>query len=132
MSARYTLTVTTDFAAAHHLRDYPGECRRLHGHNWKVEAEVEATRLDELGMAVDFKEIKRGTREIAKGLDHRYLNELEPFQGVNPTAEHIAAYFFRELSQRLNSESIRVGAVTLWETDSARVRYSEEPGEPTA
>ena len=126
MAACYTLKILTDFASAHTLRDYPGACARMHGHNWKVEAEVRTRSLDELGMGVDFKIIKQATRDIAARLDHRYLNELEPFTEINPTAEHIAAYFHKELSAQLNNERIRVHAVTLWETERACVRYAED------
>lgn len=126
MPATYTLKVLTDFASAHTLRDYPGACARMHGHNWKVEVEVEAKALNSVGMGVDFKEIKQAAREIAGRLDHQYLNDLTPFDELNPTAENIAAYFFRELAARLNADGLRVGSVTLWETDRACVRYSEE------
>ena len=125
MSAKYTLKVVTDFAAAHTLRDYPGACSRMHGHNWKVEAEVVASELNDIGMAIDFKEIKKEVRSIAKELDHYYLNDLEPFQTINPTAENIACYFYQQLSQRINSEAIKVSALTLWETERACVTYSE-------
>ena len=124
--SRYTLKVLAAFASAHSLRDYPGDCRRLHGHNWKVEVEVTATSLDELGMGVDFKSIKREARELADHLDHRYLNEIEPFDRLNPTAENLAAWFFKGMSERLNDDRVRVSAVTLWETESASVRYTEE------
>jgi 6-pyruvoyltetrahydropterin/6-carboxytetrahydropterin synthase len=127
MPSRYTLRVVTDFAAAHTLRGYPGACARMHGHNWKVEVEVEAHALDHLGMGIDFKLVKQAARAVAEGLDHRYLNELAPFDSVNPTAEHIAAYFFGEVSRRLNGEHVQVSAVTLWETERACVRYTEEP-----
>jgi 6-pyruvoyltetrahydropterin/6-carboxytetrahydropterin synthase len=126
VAARYTLKILTDFASAHTLRDYPGACARMHGHNWKVEAEVIASRLDAVGMGVDFKVIKQATRDIAARLDHRYLNELEPFTGVNPTAENIAAYFYQQLAAQLNNDSIQVHAVTLWETERACVRYAED------
>jgi 6-pyruvoyltetrahydropterin/6-carboxytetrahydropterin synthase len=126
MPACYTLKVITGFASAHSLRGYPGECRRLHGHNWKVEVEVSASGLDELGMGIDFKDIKQAAREIAGRLDHQYLNDIEPFDTLNPTAENLAAWFFRELSQRLDNERVRVVAVTLWETERACVRYSED------
>ncbi len=125
MPAQYTLKVVADFAAAHTLKDYPGACSRMHGHNWKVEAEVVATELNEIGMAIDFKDIKREVRTIAKALDHYYLNDLEPFQEINPTAENIARYFYQELSSRLNSATIKVSALTLWETERACVTYSE-------
>ena len=126
MAARYTLKILADFASAHTLRDYPGACARMHGHNWKVETEVLALGLDETGMGVDFKVIKQATRDIAGRLDHRYLNDLDPFTEINPTAENIAAYFYKELSAQLNNDSIKVHAVTLWETERACVRYAED------
>lgn len=126
MSAKYTLKVLTDFASAHTLRDYPGACARMHGHNWKVEAEVVATELDAVGMGVDFKEIRRAAKDIADRLDHQYLNDLEPFDRVNPTAENIAAYFYKELCAKLNGPALRVSSVTLWETERACVRYTED------
>ena len=126
MAARYQLKIVTDFASAHTLRDYPGACSRMHGHNWKVELEAVATQLDDIGMGVDFKVMKQAAREVSAELDHRYLNELEPFREINPTAENIAAYMYKQISVRINSETIKVTALTLWETERACVRYSEE------
>ena len=126
MTASYKLKTITEFASAHTLRDYPGACSRMHGHNWKVELEAIATSLDDLGMGIDFKKMKNVANEVGDQMDHRYLNDLEPFTKINPTAENIAAHMFQEISSRLNSDSIKVHAVTLWETDRACVRYSEE------
>lgn len=126
MTVSYQLKVVTEFASAHTLKGYPGACSRMHGHNWKVELEAIATSLDEVGMGVDFKKMKNAANEVGDEMDHRYLNDLEPFTNINPTAENIAAYMYREISNRLNSETIKVSAVTLWETDRACVRYSEE------
>ena len=126
MAASYLLKVVTEFASAHTLRDYPGACSRMHGHNWKLELEVVATALDDVGMGIDFKKMKTAANEVGDRLDHRYLNDLEPFTEINPTAENIAAYMYSEIAARLNSDTIRVTAVTLWETDRACVRYSEE------
>ena len=126
MLGRYTLKVVTDFAAAHWLRDYPGNCSRLHGHNWKVEVEVEARTLDEVGMGLDFKLIKREARAVTDELDHRCLNDIPPFDEINPTAENIAAHLYRALAQRLNDGRVRLAAITLWETERACVRYTEE------
>ncbi len=125
MSSRFSLRTISEFAAAHSLRDYPGDCQRLHGHNWKVEVEVSADELDELGMVVDFKIVKAVTKEVTDRLDHRYLNELEPFDRINPTAERIAQTLFQEISGKLNDERVRVDAVTVWETERASARYSE-------
>ena len=126
MPSRYTLKILTDFASAHTLRGYPGECSRMHGHNWKVEVEVTADGLDQAGMGIDFKLIKQAARDVAGRLDHRYLNDVPPFDTTNPTAENIAAYLYGELSQRLNSARVRVSSVTLWETERACVCYTED------
>lgn len=125
MAASYKLKTITEFASAHTLRDYPGACSRMHGHNWKVELEVIASSLNKVGMGIDFKEMKKVAKEVGGLLDHRYLNELEPFTEINPTAENIAAYMYHEIASRLNSDTIQVCALTLWETDRACVRYSE-------
>ncbi len=125
MTSTYSLNVISDFASAHTLRDYPGACSRMHGHNWKVEAEVEASQLDEVGMVVDFKVIRQAVKKLTDRLDHYYLNEIPPFDEINPTAENIAAYLYQGLSEALNDGRIRVRAITLWETERACVRYSE-------
>ena len=126
MSAIYTIKIITDFAAAHLLRGYAGECSRLHGHNWKVEVEVVATVLNEVGMGVDFKDIKASTKEVIGGMDHRNLNDLPPFDRINPTAENIAAHIYRTLADKLNDERAQVSAVTIWETERACVKYTEQ------
>jgi len=130
MNASYKLKIVTDFAAAHTLRDYPGNCSRMHGHNWKVEVEVVASSLNDVGMAIDFKYIKRATRSITDQLDHRYLNEIKPFDVENPTAENLAAFIYRGVSEIINNNLVNQGrvtvaAVTLWETERACVTYSE-------
>jgi len=127
MASSYQLKIVTDFASAHTLRDYPGACSRMHGHNWKVEVEVIASALDSVGMGIDFKEIKKCTKQVTAELDHRYINEIKPFDEINPTAENIAAYIFKGVSELINSDRIRVNSVTLWETERACVRYSETP-----
>ncbi len=126
MTARYQMKILTDFAAAHHLRGYEGPCSRVHGHNWKVEVQVSASKLDEIGMGLDFKLIKQATNKLIDRLDHQNLNELPPFDQQNPTAENIAAYLYHELSATLNTDVIRVASVTLWETERACVIYTEE------
>lgn len=126
MSGRYTLSIFTEFAASHILQGHPGKCSRLHGHNWSVEVEVETRKLDELGMAIDFADIKSATREVIETLDHRHLNDLPAFAGVNPTAEQVATMIYQALGKSLNDHRIRLIAVTVWETAYARVRYTEE------
>ena len=127
MAVSYNLKIVTDFASAHTLRNYPGACSRMHGHNWKVEVEVVADTLDEAGMGIDFKEIKKCTKQVTAELDHRYINEIKPFDEINPTAENIAAYIFKGVGELINNERVRVTSITLWETERACVRYSETP-----
>jgi len=121
----FVLKIVTDFASAHSLRNYPGDCSRLHGHNWQVEVLVESEVLDDVGIAIDFREIKKQTKEVVKRLDHQYLNEIEPFDKLNPTAENIAKYFFEEVGKLINNSNVRVQAITIWETPRASVTYSE-------
>jgi 6-pyruvoyltetrahydropterin/6-carboxytetrahydropterin synthase len=77
-------------------------------------------------MGIDFKLIKKATKDVARRLDHHYLNDIKPFNEINPTAENLAAYFYRELTQLLNGPHVSISAVTMWETERACVRYSEE------
>lgn len=126
MAATYTLKVVTDFAASHILHGHSGKCARLHGHNWKVEAEVKTHDLDQLGVAIDFQDIKAALRELVEALDHRHLNDLPAFEGINPTAEHVARHLFKALASRLDDGRVRVSGITIWETERASVRYTED------
>ena len=119
----YTLTTEVEFAAAHQLHGYEGNCARLHGHNWRVVIEVTGRKLDDVGMVVDFKAIRSQAREIAKTLDHAYLNEVPPFDTVNPTAEHIAAFFHQALATRFDTDAYHVSAVTVWENARSAVTF---------
>ena len=122
----FTLKIVTDFASAHTLRDYPGACSRMHGHNWKVEVEVTGTDLDDTGMLIDFKKIKKATNEITSRLDHYYINDIAPFDAINPTAENLAKYFFDELQTLITTSNTNVNQVTLWETERACATYSAQ------
>ena len=121
----FVLKIVTDFASAHSLRDYPGDCARLHGHNWQVEVSVCSQALEDSGIAIDFREIKKQTKLVVKRLDHQYLNEIEPFDVLNPTAENIAKYFFDEISLLINNQNVKVTEVTIWETPRSAVTYSK-------
>jgi 6-pyruvoyltetrahydropterin/6-carboxytetrahydropterin synthase len=119
----FTLTVEVEFAAAHQLRNYEGNCARMHGHNWKVIVEMTGQQLDDVGMLIDFKTMKHAARETARQLDHYYLNDIAPFDRINPTAENIAVWFFDELSEALNRPNARISAITVWENDRSSVTY---------
>ena len=119
----YELTVTTQFAAAHQLREFRGSCEKLHGHNWKVEVTLAGEELSDAGLLMDFREVREATDRILEELDHSYLNELPHFRDQNPSSENIAAYIFEKLTGALNNNQIKVTKVTAWESDSASASY---------
>jgi len=121
----YDIFTRTHFSSGHHLRNYPGNCERPHGHNWQVEVTVRATELDELGMGIDFKNLKKAVNAIMEELDHQNLNELPAFQKKNPSSENIAAYIFDRLRETLTSERYRPYSVTVCETENCCVTYRE-------
>ncbi|MBQ1875992.1 MAG: 6-carboxytetrahydropterin synthase QueD [Selenomonas sp.] len=124
----YKLKVEGAFEAAHQVIGYPGKCARLHGHNWVVEAEVCGKELDELGMLVDFKVVKKALGDVLDRFDHRFLNELKPFSdGVNPTAENLARIIYGELSEAsICQGTVHLAAVTVFESPKSSVTYSED------
>ena len=124
----YTLTIEGAFEAAHHVEGYPGKCARLHGHNWVVEAVVKGKELDELGMLIDFKVMKKELADVLERFDHRYLNELEPFaSGVNPTAENLARIIFEELAGReVFKRDSELHAITVFESPKSSVTYTKD------
>ena len=97
----------------------------MHGHNWKVEVEVSGNVLDNVGMVLDFKDIRNSTNDIVDKLDHRFLNDLKPFKEINPTAENIAKYIFSELSKVVNNNETKIKSIKLWETEKSAVMYTE-------
>jgi 6-pyruvoyltetrahydropterin/6-carboxytetrahydropterin synthase len=120
----YRLTIHTYFAAAHNLRNYQGDCENLHGHNWKVEVTVAARELDKAGLGIDFKILKRETKGMLDLLDHKYLNEIPPFDTLSPSSENMARFLFEKMGEKLNNANIRVEKVTVWESDHAHASYS--------
>ena len=121
----YELKVITDFAAAHQLRNFRGECEKLHGHNWRIEVVLSGDRLNEAGLLIDFKDVKTAANKILEDFDHAYLNDLPQFKDENPSSENIAAYLFQRLSSELNKGHLKVTKVTAWESDSACASYGE-------
>lgn len=119
----YRLKIHTHFAAAHNLINYQGDCENLHGHNWKVEVTVTARELDKAGLGIDFKILKRETKTVLDLLDHKYLNEIEPFVSNSPSSENIAKFLFEKLSARLNTDKVTVYKVNVWESEYACASY---------
>ncbi|MFH0797657.1 MAG: 6-carboxytetrahydropterin synthase QueD [Candidatus Omnitrophota bacterium] len=120
----YQVAVTDSFSAAHHLRGYQGKCENLHGHNWKISVTLSAEQVNEIGMAIDFAEVKRILSAILQELDHTFLNQHPYFQKVNPTSENIARYIFDQFSSRLPDKKVKVAGVSVWESENCRAIYS--------
>jgi len=121
----YHLTIQTHFAAAHNLLHYDGDCENLHGHNWKVEVTVSTENLDDAGLGIDFKILKKHTKKIMEFLDHKYLNDLEPFKEISPSSEHISKFIFDELVADLSDKDVSVDKITVWESDNACASYTQ-------
>ena len=118
----FEVSVEETFAAGHALRGYKGKCENVHGHNYRVQVTVEGDRLDSIGLLVDFADLKKSIRGVVARLDHRFLNDLEPFTGLNPSAENIARYFYDEMADALPG-SARIREVKVWETDITSATY---------
>jgi 6-pyruvoyltetrahydropterin/6-carboxytetrahydropterin synthase len=116
---RYSVCKEFRFAAAHQIRGHRGGCENLHGHSYRVRVWVEATELDEIGMVVDFADMKVVMDEVLGPFDHRFLNEIPPFDQRNTTAELLAEYVLTEIGRRLDDGRVRVSRVEVWESDSA-------------
>jgi len=106
-----------EFSASHQLRGYEGACENLHGHNWKVEVAVRGENLNEIGILIDFKVLKKALREILEELDHQHLNSLPAFQEKNPSSENIAQYIYQRLKEKLAGQPVKIVRVTVCETE---------------
>lgn len=120
----YELKILTQFSAAHQLRESGGKCEQMHGHNWKVEVYVRGEELDKNGLLIDFHDVKSATGAILEGLDHKFLNEVPPFDQANPSSENIARHIFESLGRQLDNARVSVSRVTAWESDTACASYT--------
>ena len=120
----FEVSVEHTFAAGHALRNYRGKCENVHGHNYRVRITLRGERLDATGMLADFTELKRILRGISEPLDHVFMNEIEPFITLNPTAENMAWYFCMQLQEQLKLDvPVEVAEVSVWETDIQSATY---------
>ena len=123
----YRISIERHFDAAHYLREYEGKCENLHGHNWKIEVCVTSETLDATGLAIDFGILKKHVNGVVDMLDHKFLNDLEPFKHQNPSSENIARYVADKLALSLQEQAIRVSRVTAWESETACATYYASP-----
>ena len=121
----HEVMIEMGFSSAHALRGYQGKCENTHGHNYKVEVHVRGKRLNEIGLLIDFKDLKAATRKVVDYLDHKDINQLPPFDvELNPSAEEMAGFFFREVGQQISDDRVQVYKVRVWETDTCVATYS--------
>ena len=121
----YTLRVEGEFSSSHQLRGYEGKCENLHGHNWRVEMYVRGEKLNNIGLLIDFKLLRKVLNEILKKLDHTFINELKPFDEINPSAENIAKYIFDKAEKSLENELAEVYKIAVFETQKSMAVYSK-------
>jgi 6-pyruvoyltetrahydropterin/6-carboxytetrahydropterin synthase len=124
----FEVTVEAGFSSGHYLRNYKGKCEHPHGHNYKVRVTLAGTELDAAGLLLDFKLLKQVLRPVIERIDHRMLNDLEPFTELNPSAENLAKYFYdqtREQLAAITEGRVRVKDATIWETDTTTATYYE-------
>jgi 6-pyruvoyltetrahydropterin/6-carboxytetrahydropterin synthase len=124
----FEVNVEDTFAAGHALRGYQGKCENVHGHNYKVRVTVAGEQLNSTGLLLDFKEVKSAMNELIDRLDHKFLNDLEPFTQDNPSAENLARYFYKQLDSMLQATTqgrVHIKRVKMWETDTTAATYFE-------
>jgi 6-pyruvoyltetrahydropterin/6-carboxytetrahydropterin synthase len=120
----HTVFKDFQFAAAHAIRGHTRGCENLHGHNYRVRVHVAARQLDELGMVLDFADLKAVVQEVLGPFDHRVINDISPFDRRNTTAELLAEFVFQEVERRLAAtERVRVARVEVWENETACAVY---------
>jgi 6-pyruvoyltetrahydropterin/6-carboxytetrahydropterin synthase len=121
----FQVSVDETFSAGHALRGYKGKCENVHGHNYKVRVTLEGPELDSIGLLYDFTHLKRAIREVTNAVDHKFLNDLPPFDVINPSAENLAKYFYDETTRQMNAmpDGARITSITIWETDTTSATY---------
>lgn len=119
----FELAIKGEIASAHFIPGYPGKCKDLHGHTWKIEVYIQHETLDKLGMVADFAELKKQLKEYLGELDHKYLNELPFFKDIPPTTENIAKHIYHNFSRVITP--LKLAKVRVWESEQASVIYYE-------
>jgi 6-pyruvoyltetrahydropterin/6-carboxytetrahydropterin synthase len=119
----FEVMIERNFSSAHQLRGYKGKCENLHGHNYKIEIYARGNELDNIGLLVDFVELKAAADEVVQYLDHRNINELPPFVELQPSAENLAKYVLERISSRIDDDRVRIYKVRCFETPTSVATY---------
>jgi len=124
----YEISAFAHFDAAHFLRGYAGKCANIHGHRWKVEVALEGAEINSLGILIDFIDVKNMLKEVLDMFDHKMINEIAPFDKINPTAENIAKFIYGQMADKLSQimgAGVTMSKVKVWESEAASATYSE-------
>jgi 6-pyruvoyltetrahydropterin/6-carboxytetrahydropterin synthase len=119
----YEISVDYSFAAGHALRGYKGKCENVHGHNYKIRVTVSGEQLNSIGLVMDFVDLRAAIKALAERLDHRFMNDIPPFDTLNPSAENLAKYFYEGLDPTTRANGAHVQSVTVWETDTTSATF---------
>lgn len=119
----YEVSVEQEFDAAHYLRGYGGKCEALHGHRYRVVVKVKTARLNDIGLAYDFSELKRHLGDILARFDHTCINDVPPFDQINASSENIARTIYQELQPKLADAPVSISGIEVWESPQSRVTY---------
>jgi len=122
----YQITVEQYFDAAHFLRGYQGKCEALHGHRFRVVAKIQAPKVDDIGIAYDFAQLKQHLGDVVARFDHSCLNDAPPFDKINPSSENIAATIYNQLKLKLAGSPVSLTCVEVWESPQSGVSYSPD------
>ena len=122
----YQISVEGHIDAAHFLRGYQGKCEAVHGHRFRVVAKITASGVDEVGLAYDFTVLKQHLADIIFRFDHTCLNDVPPFDKINPSSENIATTIYSELQPRLAGAPVSLSCIEVWESPQAGVAYSPD------
>jgi 6-pyruvoyltetrahydropterin/6-carboxytetrahydropterin synthase len=120
----YIMNVIEKFCGAHKLVGYDGECANIHGHNWKIRLAIACTKIDPIGLTIDFKAAKRKLKKILDEFDHKNLNKLESFSKKNPSSENIAKTIFDLCAIAFDNDNAKVVELQVWESDNYSIIYT--------
>lgn len=123
---KFVIRVEARFEAAHNLREYYGKPEPLHGHSWKVEVKIQSDKLDQEDISVDYVKVKKNLEKLAGKLDYRYINEVPPFNKINPSSENIAKWFYDHLNKKKLLGKAKIQEVILWEGPFNYLAYSRD------
>ena len=123
MAGYFEVTILGEFSAAHLLKNYDGNCSRVHGHNWKVEVTLRGEALDQRGILYDFRVLKKSLSQFTDKLDHSLLNDLPELKNLSPSAENISYLIASDLMEKVDTVQATLYRVRVWENERSFASY---------